>query len=70
MRILDGERQKWIDEGRPLRSDVPARTAQAYLADERDETIRGYRQQVQEQLGLPATRSSASAAPRSSPAAS
>ena len=46
-------RRPGFDEGRPLTTDVPTRTAQAYLADERDETVRGYRQQMQEQLGLP-----------------
>jgi thiosulfate/3-mercaptopyruvate sulfurtransferase len=48
VRILDGGRQKWIDEGRPLTTDVPAPTPQAYSAAERDETIRAYRDQVRE----------------------
>jgi thiosulfate/3-mercaptopyruvate sulfurtransferase len=48
VRILDGGRQKWIDEGRDLTTDVAAAAAQSYSASERDETIRAYRDQVRE----------------------
>ena len=48
VRILDGGRQKWIDEGRDLTTDVAAPAAQSYSASERDETIRAYRDQVRE----------------------
>jgi thiosulfate/3-mercaptopyruvate sulfurtransferase len=51
VRVLDGGRQKWIDEGRVLTTEVPAPTAQDYSAPERDETIRAYRDQVQRWLG-------------------
>jgi thiosulfate/3-mercaptopyruvate sulfurtransferase len=51
VRILDGGRQKWIDEGRPLTADVPSPTATSYSAKERDESIRAYRDQVREWLG-------------------
>jgi thiosulfate/3-mercaptopyruvate sulfurtransferase len=50
VRILDGGRQKWIDEGRELSTEVPSPAAQAYSAKERDETIRAYRDQVREWL--------------------
>jgi thiosulfate/3-mercaptopyruvate sulfurtransferase len=50
VRILDGGRQKWIDEGRELTTDVPSPTAQPYAAQERDESIRAYRDQVREGL--------------------
>jgi thiosulfate/3-mercaptopyruvate sulfurtransferase len=50
VRILDGGRQKWIDEGRELTTDVPSPTAQSYAAQERDESIRAYRDQVREGL--------------------
>jgi thiosulfate/3-mercaptopyruvate sulfurtransferase len=50
VRILDGGRQKWIDEGRELTTEVPSPTAQSYSAAERDETIRAYRDQVREWL--------------------
>jgi thiosulfate/3-mercaptopyruvate sulfurtransferase len=50
VRILDGGRQKWIDEQRELTTDVPSPAAQRYSAKERDETIRAYRDQVREWL--------------------
>jgi thiosulfate/3-mercaptopyruvate sulfurtransferase len=48
VRILDGGRQKWIDEGRELTTDVPSPTPAAYTAQDRDESIRAYRDQVRE----------------------
>jgi thiosulfate/3-mercaptopyruvate sulfurtransferase len=51
VRILDGGRQKWIDEGRELSTDVPSPEAKSYTAKERDESIRAYRDQVHEWLG-------------------
>jgi thiosulfate/3-mercaptopyruvate sulfurtransferase len=51
VRILDGGRQKWIDEGRELTTDVPSPGAQPYTASERDESIRAYRDQVLGWLG-------------------
>jgi thiosulfate/3-mercaptopyruvate sulfurtransferase len=50
VRILDGGRQKWIDEGRELTTDAPSPNAQSYTAQERDESIRAYRDQVREGL--------------------
>ena len=54
VRILDGGRQKWIDEGRELSTDAPSPQAQSYTAKERDESIRAYRDQVREWLGADA----------------
>jgi thiosulfate/3-mercaptopyruvate sulfurtransferase len=51
VRILDGGRQKWIDEGRELTSQLPSPAPASYQAAERDETIRAYRDQVREWLG-------------------
>jgi thiosulfate/3-mercaptopyruvate sulfurtransferase len=51
VRILDGGRQKWIDEGREVTTDVPSPEAKTYRAQERDESIRAYRDQVLEWLG-------------------
>jgi thiosulfate/3-mercaptopyruvate sulfurtransferase len=51
VRILDGGRQKWIDEGRELSRERPEPPARLYLAKERDESIRAYRGQVLEALG-------------------
>jgi len=50
-RILDGGRQKWIDEGRELTTDVPTRPPATYKAASRDETIRAYRDAVKQGIG-------------------
>jgi thiosulfate/3-mercaptopyruvate sulfurtransferase len=50
VRILDGGRQKWIDEGRELTAEVPSPEPQEYRADERDESIRAYRDAVRQDL--------------------
>jgi thiosulfate/3-mercaptopyruvate sulfurtransferase len=46
VRILDGGRQKWIDEGRELTAEVPSPAPGSYTAEERDESIRTYRDEV------------------------
>ena len=51
VRILDGGRQKWIDEGREIVTDVPSPVAKTYKAADRDESIRAYRDQVREWIG-------------------
>jgi thiosulfate/3-mercaptopyruvate sulfurtransferase len=51
VRILDGGRQKWIDEGRELTTDVPSPQPAGYQAKERDESIRAYRDAVREGIG-------------------
>ena len=48
VRILDGGRQKWIDEGRELTADVPSPGSVSYSASDRDESIRAYRDYVRE----------------------
>ena len=53
VRILDGGRQKWMDEGRELTTDVPARQRVDYRARERNETLRAYRDAVRENIGSP-----------------
>ena len=50
VRILDGGRQKWIDEGRDLTTDVPQPESASYTAQERDESIRAYRDYVREAI--------------------
>jgi thiosulfate/3-mercaptopyruvate sulfurtransferase len=51
VRILDGGRQKWIDEGRELRTDAPEIASATYSASDRDESIRARRDAVLESLG-------------------
>src|SRR5215204_6336953 len=46
VRILDGGRQKWIDEGRELTTEAPSPARRDYAATERDESIRAYRDEV------------------------
>jgi thiosulfate/3-mercaptopyruvate sulfurtransferase len=51
VRILDGGRQKWIDESRELTTDEPQVSAASYSARDRDETIRARRDAVRETIG-------------------
>jgi thiosulfate/3-mercaptopyruvate sulfurtransferase len=51
VRILDGGRQKWIDEGRELTAEAPQVTPATYSARDRDESIRTYRDAVREMIG-------------------
>jgi thiosulfate/3-mercaptopyruvate sulfurtransferase len=51
VRILDGGRQKWIDEGRELTTDTPSVKPSSYSARDRDETIRARRDAVLSSLG-------------------
>jgi thiosulfate/3-mercaptopyruvate sulfurtransferase len=49
--IMNGGRQKWIEEGRPLSKDAPAYPATKYLARERDDKrIRAFREEVMKQI--------------------
>jgi thiosulfate/3-mercaptopyruvate sulfurtransferase len=50
LRILDGGRQKWIDEGRDLSTEVPSPEPKSYTATDRDESIRTYRDDVRKVL--------------------
>jgi len=51
VRILDGGRQKWIDENRALSTDVPTVQPAGYTAEDRDESIRIYRDEVRASIG-------------------
>jgi thiosulfate/3-mercaptopyruvate sulfurtransferase len=51
VRILDGGRQKWIDESRELTTDAPQVSPASYSARDRDETIRARRDAVRETIG-------------------
>jgi len=52
VRLLDGGRQKWIDEGRPFTTDVPQRTPTSYPVLARDDTTnRAFKEQVLAHIG-------------------
>jgi thiosulfate/3-mercaptopyruvate sulfurtransferase len=51
VRILDGGRQKWIDDGRELTTEPPAPVPATYSAQERDNSIRTFRDDVLGGLG-------------------
>jgi len=51
VRILDGGRQKWLDENRELTTDPPQVRSTSYTAKERDESIRTYRDPVRTTIG-------------------
>jgi thiosulfate/3-mercaptopyruvate sulfurtransferase len=51
VRILDGGRQKWADEGREFTTETPQPRQADYKANERDESIRTYRESVRAQIG-------------------
>jgi len=52
VRLLDGGRQKWQEDGRELTTDPVTRTATAYPVVERvDEPIRAFRDDVTEHVG-------------------
>jgi len=55
VRILDGGRQKWIDENRELTTETPSRQALSYSASERDDSIRAFRGAVRQNLGADGT---------------
>jgi thiosulfate/3-mercaptopyruvate sulfurtransferase len=55
-RILNGGRAKWIADGRELSREVPSYPVGQYQAPERDdETIRAFRDQVQQHIKQPGT---------------
>jgi thiosulfate/3-mercaptopyruvate sulfurtransferase len=51
VRLLDGGRQKWIEEGRELTVEPASPTPASYVAGDRDETIRVRRDEVLAGIG-------------------
>ncbi len=49
--IMDGGRQKWVDEGRDMVKDVPERPKTDYKVSAVDESIRAFRDDVVEHMG-------------------
>lgn len=50
VRVMNGGRKKWLEEGREVTTDVPSYPATTYVADEADESIRIFRDEVRSQL--------------------
>jgi thiosulfate/3-mercaptopyruvate sulfurtransferase len=51
VRLLDGGRKRWELDARPFVTAVPARTATSYVAKDRDNSIRAYRDEVITAIG-------------------
>ena len=52
VRLLDGGRKKWVDEGRAMNTDIPAPADTDYPVTQRDDSvIRAYREQVLAHIG-------------------
>jgi thiosulfate/3-mercaptopyruvate sulfurtransferase len=51
VRILDGGRQKWIDEGRELSTETPTPQSASYSATDRNLDLRAYRDDVRDWIG-------------------
>jgi len=51
VKLMNGPREKWISEGRPVNSEVPSYSAQQFTANEGDAAIRAKRDEVLGALG-------------------
>lgn len=52
VRLLDGGRKKWELDSRELVAEVPARAATSYVASDQDTSIRAFRGDVEDALGV------------------
>ena len=52
VKLLDGGRKKWELDSRELTSDLPERPATTYTAKEQDTSIRAFRDEVVEAIGV------------------
>src|SRR6266567_963647 len=52
VRLMNGGRQKWSDEDRELSADTPSAKKVTYTAEDRDESIRAYRDYVHGAIGV------------------
>jgi thiosulfate/3-mercaptopyruvate sulfurtransferase len=50
VKLVNGPREKWISEGRPVTTEVPSYDAQQFTAQPGDDTIRAKRDEVQAAL--------------------
>jgi thiosulfate/3-mercaptopyruvate sulfurtransferase len=52
VKLLDGGRKKWELDGRELVSDVPTRDRASYTAQDQDHSIRAFRDEVVDAIGV------------------
>jgi thiosulfate/3-mercaptopyruvate sulfurtransferase len=53
VRVMNGNREKWIAEGRPLTTEIPTVSPSVYTTKEPDWSIRELRDRVLESIGKP-----------------
>ncbi len=53
VRVMDGNREKWISEGRPLTTEIPILPTASYHASEPDWRLRASRRKVLDSIGKP-----------------
>jgi thiosulfate/3-mercaptopyruvate sulfurtransferase len=53
VRVMNGNREKWMAEGRPLTAEIPKITRSVYTISEPDWSIRALRDHVLESIGKP-----------------
>src|SRR5437867_2781679 len=51
VKLMNGPREKWIDEGRPTSTDVPSHSATTFEAKQPDDSIRAKRDEVLKLVG-------------------
>ncbi|MHB8574989.1 MAG: sulfurtransferase [Dehalococcoidia bacterium] len=51
LKIMNGGRKKWVDEGRELSKDVPNHPKTSYKAQQQDSSIRAFRDDVLKHIG-------------------
>lgn len=56
VRIMNGGRKKWMEEGRPSTTEIPTIQRSSYRAKDLDDSLRARRDQVLESLGNPGSR--------------
>jgi thiosulfate/3-mercaptopyruvate sulfurtransferase len=52
IRVMNGGRRKWLEEGRPLTREVPSKRGRRYSAGAPDFSQRAFRSEVEKTLGL------------------
>ena len=52
VKLVDGGRKKWELDGRPLTTDVPERVETSYVAQPQDTSIRAFRDEVVNAIGV------------------